>query len=145
MLMKVYLINIWGFNRLRYFTKCTLTAIKSTAKISSITSYVLFRTGATMKLINIKICVAIDNPLSNIVLIPINVFKLTCLLNILANLATFTITSSTFRFFGVFVINFCTYQIVLKGGSLCKPIMGRFSPKTVLCSLIGRKKYLRLI
>ena len=67
--MKVYLINIWGFNRLRYLTKCTLTSIKSIAKISSITSYVLFRTEATMKLINSKICVAIYNPLSNIVLI----------------------------------------------------------------------------
>ena len=60
-LMNVYLINIWGFNRLRYFTKCILVVIKSLTKISYITSYVLFRTRATMKFINSKICVAIYN------------------------------------------------------------------------------------
>ena len=60
-LMNVYLINIWGFNRLRYFTKCILVVIKLLTKISYITSYVLFRTRATMKFINSKICVAIYN------------------------------------------------------------------------------------
>ena len=81
MLMKVYLVNIWGFNRLRYFSKCTLIVIKSIAKISYITSYVLLRTGATVKFINSKICVAIYNSLSNIVLIPISFFNSTCPFN----------------------------------------------------------------
>ena len=71
--MKVQLIHIWGFNRLRYFLKCTLLVIKSKAKISYITSCVLFRIGATVKFINSKICVAVYNSLSNIVLISIRV------------------------------------------------------------------------
>ena len=79
MLMKVYLVNIWGFNRLRYFSKCTLIVIKSITKISYITSYVFLRTGATVKFINSKICVAIYNSLSHIVLIPISFFKFTSL------------------------------------------------------------------
>ena len=112
--MKVFLINFWGFTRLRYFTKCTLIVIKSIAKISYIASYVLFKTRATVKLINSKICVAIYKFFTNIVLVLISVFKLTCLLNILTNLATSSITSGTFRFFGVFVSNFCPYPIVLK-------------------------------
>ena len=112
--MKVFLINFWGFALLRYFMKCTLTVIKTIAKISYIASY-MFRTRATVKFMNSKINFAIYNPFTNIVLIPISVFKLACLFIILTNLGTFTITSSTFRFFGVYVINFCSYQIVLKG------------------------------
>ena len=143
--MKVQLILIWGFNRLRYFSKCTLIVIKSKAKISYITSCVLFRTGATVKFINSKICVAVYNSLSNILLIPISVFKLTCLLNILTDLATFTITSSTFRFFGVVVINFCSYQIVLKGANFTPTNHGRLLPKNSFVFLIRCKKYLCLI
>ena len=60
--MKGYLINIWGFNWLRYFMKCTLIVIKSIEKISYIISYVLFSTGATVKFINSKICVAFITP-----------------------------------------------------------------------------------
>ena len=60
--MKVYLINIWEFNRLRYFTKCILIVIKSIAKISYITSYVLFSTGATVKFMNSKIWIAFITP-----------------------------------------------------------------------------------
>ena len=115
MLMKVYLINIWGVDRLRYFMKYTLTFIKSIAKISYITSYVLFGTGATLKFINSKICVAIYNSLSNIVLFPISVFKLICLLNLLTNLAMCIISIlSTFRFFGVFVITFCLIIVLTR-------------------------------
>ena len=80
--MKVQFINIWGFTRLRYFSKCINIVIKSIAKISYITSYALFRTGATVKLINSKICVVIYNSLSNILIIPISVFRLPCLLYI---------------------------------------------------------------
>ena len=135
--MKVSLINIWAFNWLRYFTKCTLIAIKSLVQISYITSYVLFRARATVKFINSKVCGAIYNSLLNIVLIPISIFKLTSLLNILTNLATFTFTSNTFRFFGAFVINFCFYQIVLKGVIYTSTNHGRLHPKTVLCSSLG--------
>ena len=115
--MKVVLIIFSGFTRLRHFATCTLTAIKSIAKISYITSYLLFRTSATLKFINSKISVAIYNSFTHIVLIPISVFKHTCLLNILANLATFSTTSGTFRFFSVFVNSFFSYEIVLKGAS----------------------------
>ena len=76
--------------------------IESIVKISYITSCVLFRTGAAVKFINSIICVAIYNFLLNIILIPISIFKFSCLLNVLTNLATFTITLNTFRFFGVF-------------------------------------------
>ena len=107
--MKVFLTNFSGFTRLRCFTKCTLAVIKSIAKSSYIASYVLFRTRGTGKFINNKICVAIHNSFTNIVLIPISVFKLTCLLKILTNLATLTVTSGTFRFSGVSVSNFCPY------------------------------------
>ena len=115
--MKVFLINFCGFTQLRYFTKCTLIVIKTIAKISYIASYILFRTWATVKFINSKFSIAIYNPFTNILLIPISVFKPTCLLNILTNLATFIIASSTFRFFGIYVINFSSYQTVLKGAS----------------------------
>ena len=123
--MKVFLINFWGFTRLRYFTKCTLIVIKLIAKISYIDSYVLFRTRATVKRINSKICVPIYNSFTNIVLIIISVFKLLCLINILANLTTFSITSGTCRFFGVFVSNFCFYEIVLKDASFTPTNHGR--------------------
>ena len=106
-LMKVFLTNFGGFTQLRYFTKCILIVIKSIAKNSYIASYVLFRTRATGKFINSKFCVAIHNSFANIVLIPISVFKLTCILKILTSLATFTDTSGTFRFSGVSVSNFC--------------------------------------
>ena len=143
--MIVKLINIWGFNRLRYFSKCTLIVIKSIAKTSYVTSYVLFTTGANVKFISSKICVAIYNSLSNIVLVSISVFKFTCLLNILTDLAAFIITSSTFRFFGVVVINFCSYQIVLKGASFTPANQGWLLPQNNFVFLIRRKKYLRLI
>ena len=134
MLMKVFLINFWWFTRLRYFMECTLIVIKSIAKISYIAFYVLFRTRATVKFINSKICVAIYNSFTNIILIPINVFKLQCLFNILTNLPTFSITLGTFRFFSVSVSNFCPYQIILKMRALRQPIMGGFFRKVVLCS-----------
>ena len=111
--MKVFLTNFSGFTRLRCFTKCTLAVIKSIAKSSYIASYVLFRTRGTGKFINNKICVAIHNSFTNIVLIPISVFKLTCLFKILTNLATLTVTSGTFRFSGVSVSNFCPYFFAL--------------------------------
>ena len=132
--MKVFLINIWGFTRLRYFMECTLIVIKSIAKISYIAFYVFFRIRATVKFINSKICVTIYNSFANIILIPINVFKLQCLFNILTNLPTFSITSGNFRFFSVSVSNFCPYQIILKMRALRQPIMGSFFQKAVLCS-----------
>ena len=140
--MKVFSINFWGFTRLRYFKKCTLIVIKLIVKTSYIDSYVLFRKRATVKFINSKICVTIYNSFTNIVLIPISVFKLTCLLNILANLATLSITSGTFRFFGVFVSNFCSYEIVLKDASFTPTNHGRLLPKNSFAFLIRRKMYL---
>ena len=71
---------------------------KSTAIISYIASYVLFRTRATMKFLKSKICVAIN---TNIVLTPISVFKLICVINIVTNLAMFTFLSDTLRLFGI--------------------------------------------
>ena len=121
----MFLINFWGFTRLRYFTKCTL---KSIAKISHIASYILLRTRAKVKFINSKIYVVIYNFITNIVLTAISVFKLTCLLNILTKLATFTVTSGNFGFAGVSVSNFGLYQIILKGASYTP------TKKTVLCS-----------
>ena len=67
--------------------KCTLIVIKSRAKISYIASYVLFTTRATVNFMNSKICVAIYNSFTNIVLIPTRVLKLLCLLNIATTLA----------------------------------------------------------
>ena len=143
--MKVFLINFCGFTRLRYFTKCTLIVIKTIAKISYIASYILFGTRATLKFINSKICIAIYNPFTNIVLIPISVFKLTCLLNILPNKATFSIISGNFRFFGVFVNNFCFYKIVLKGASFPSDNHGMLFSRNNFVFLIRRKECLSLI
>ena len=142
--MKVLLIVFWGFTRLKYFTKWSLIVIKSIAKISYLFSYVLFRTRATVKLLYSKICVAIYNSFRNIVFIPISVFKLTCLLNILTNLVTFSITSGTFRFFGVFFGNFCSSEIALKDASVTSTNHGRLLPKNSFVFLIRRKKYLCL-
>ena len=139
------MINIWGFNRLRYFSKCTLIVIKSIAKISYITFYVLFRTRTSVKFIKSKTCAVIYNSLSNILRIPISVFKLTCLLNILTKLATFTIRFNTFRFFGVFIIGFWSKQIILKGASFTPTNHGRLLAKNSFVFLIWRKKYLYLI
>ena len=69
----------------------------------------MFRKTATVKFMDSKICVAIYNPFTNMVLIPMSLFKLACLLKILTNVATFTITWGTFRFSGVSVSNFCPY------------------------------------
>ena len=59
-------------------------------------------------------------------------------------LATFAITLSTFRFFGVAVIKFCSYQIVLKGANFMPTNHGRLFPKNSFVFLIWRKKYLCL-
>ena len=58
---------------------------------------VMIRKRATMKFVNCKICVAIDDPL-RIVPILVSVNKLTCLPNILTNLATFTVTSALLEY-----------------------------------------------
>ena len=76
----------------------------STGKISYIALYVLFRTRAMTKFANSKICIAICKSFTNIALVTISDFKLTYLLSILTNLATFSTTLGTFRFFGVSVI-----------------------------------------
>ena len=143
--MKKFLINFWGFTRLRYFKKCTLIVIMLIAKISFIASYVLLRIRATGKFINRKICVAIYNTSTNIVIIPISVFKLTCLLNILTNLPMFSITSDTCRFFGLSVSKFCLYRIILKGASVTSTSHERLLPKNSLVFLIRCKKYMCLI
>ena len=130
------MINFWGFARIRCFTKCTIIVMKSIAKTTYIATYVLFRMTALVKFINSKICVAIYNSLTNIVLIPVSVIKLTCLLNILSILA--------FRFF-VFVSYFCSYQIVLKGASFTPTNHRRLLPNNSFVFLIRRKKYLCLI
>ena len=130
--MKVLLINFWRFTRHRYFPKCTLTVIKSIAKICCTASYILFRTRATMKFVTSKICVAIYNSITNIVLTPISVFKLACLVNILTNRTMFTVTSRTFRLLGVSTSNFWPYQIFLKVWALRQSIMGGFSPNSFM-------------
>ena len=143
--MKVFLINFCGFTRLWYSTNYTLTVIKSIAKISYIDSYVLFRTRVTVKFSNSKICVSIYNSFTNIVLIPISVFRLTCFFNILVNLATFSITSGTFTFSSIFVSSFCSYEIVLKSASFTPASRGRLISKNSFVFLIRRNKYLCLI
>ena len=140
--MNVFLINFWEFTGLRYFTKYTLLVIKSIAKISYIASYILFRARTTMKFINSKICVATYNSFRKIVIIPI---KLTCLLIIPRNLATFFVTSVNFRWFGVSVSNFCPYQIILKVASFPPSLHGRLLPQNSFMFLIRCKKYLCLI
>ena len=144
-LKKVFLINFLGFTRLRYFKKCTLIVMKSIAKISYITSYVLFITRATVKFINSNICASIYNSFTNILLIPISAFKLKCIVNILTNLATFTIKSGNFGFFGVSVSNFCIYQIILMGTSFTPTNHGRLLPKNSFVLLVRCKKYLCFI
>ena len=131
-LIKVFLINFLWFTRLWYFTQCIIIVIKTTAKIRYIASYILFRTRATVKFMNSKICLAICDPFKNIVFIPISIFKLMCLLSILTNLGTSIITSSTFKFFGIYVTNFCSYQTVLKGASFTLTSLGRLLPKNNL-------------
>ena len=127
------LINIWGFTQLIYFTKCTLTIIKSIANISCIGSYVLPRTRVKMKFIDIKISVAIYNSFMNIVYIAISVFKLTCLFNTQTNLVMFAVTWVTFRFAGVSVCNICPYQIIFKDLSFTSTNHGRLLPKKQFC------------
>ena len=143
--MNVFLTNFWEFTGLRYFTKCTLIVIKSIAKISFIDSYLLFRARTTAKLISSKICVVIYNSFTNIVLVPISVFKLTCLLNIPRNLATFFVTSGNFRCFSVSVSNFYHYQIIFKVASFTPSNHGRLLPQIRFMFLIRCKKYLSLI
>ena len=82
-----------------------------------------------MKFVTSKICVAIYNSFTNITLMTISVFKLICLLDILRNLATFTIPSGTFRFLDVFVCNFCTYQITFQGASFMQANQRRILPQ----------------
>ena len=90
-----------------------------------------------MKFLNSKIWVAIYNSFTNIVLISISVFKLTCLLNILKNLPKYTVISGTFRFLGVSVSSFCPYQIILKGASFTSSNHGRILPERVLFFSFG--------
>ena len=143
--MNVFLINFYGFTRLRYFTKCTLIVIKTIAKIGYIACYILFRTRAPVKFINSKIYIAMYNPFTNIVFIPISVLKLTCVLNILTNLEMFTITSSTFRFLGVYVINYISYQIIHRSASFTLNNHGRRFSRNSFEFQIRRKKHLCFI
>ena len=124
---------------LRYFTKCFLIVIKLIAKICYIAFHVLFGKRATVEFINSKICVSIYNSFTNIALTPVSVLKLTRILNILTKQPPFSITSGTFRFFGVSVSNFRSNQIVLKGASFTILLRSSF------LFLIRRKKYLCLI
>ena len=73
-LVKMFLINFWGFTRLRLFPKSTVIIIQSIVKIGYIAFYVLLRTIARIKFVNGKTYAAIYTSLTNIVLIPISIY-----------------------------------------------------------------------
>ena len=118
---------------LQYFTKCTLIVTELIAKISYIAIYVLFITRAAVKYISIKTCVAIYNSFTN------SVFRLTRLFEILRNLVAFSITLASFRFIGIFVINFCSHEIILKSANFTPANHGRLLPQNSFVFLIRHK------
>ena len=127
--MKVFFINFWWFIRLKNFIKCTLTVIKSIAKVSYISSTFCLEQKLQFNLETLKFVLQFITPLWISDLFP----------SASPNSHVFSIYRQTWERFLLerALLDSLIYLIILKGVIFHQPIMRSFSLKTVLCSSFG--------